>query len=116
MAGERILIVEDNMMSWETFVANRNRGVVDDIKREDLGKVEWPDHIIKRLSAQGMSTPDEGLTAPAADVEEGDKPPLQNFLALSEVWMRKGTAWWFVWMLWNHEDGPKIIRVSKKLQ
>jgi len=109
------LLVEDNMMPWETYVANRDRGLVDAVDRKQLTKVEWPHHIVKRLSDQGISLPDDIRTADGATAEQEEKP-LQSFLAMSEVWMRKGTAWWFVWLLWNVEGGPKVIRVSKKLQ
>ena len=109
------IVVEDNMMPWETYAANMKRGVVDSIKREDLTKVEWPHHIIKRLSDQGISTPDDMSEAPQAQREQETKP-LQSFLAISEVWMRKETSWWFVWLLWNVDGGPKIVRVSKKLK
>ncbi|KKK91109.1 hypothetical protein LCGC14_2716270, partial [marine sediment metagenome] len=111
---EAQIIVEDNMMPWETYAANMRRGVVDHIKREDLTKLEWPEHIVKRLSDQGINTPDDMVSSPAAQ-EETNAKPVQGFLALSEVWMRKETAWWFVWVLWNHEGGPRIVRVSKRL-
>lgn len=108
------IIVEDNMMPWQTYAANMARGVVDPLKREDLTKVEWPEHIVKRLSDQGIGTPDENKVT-AEKEADGETKPLQDFLAISEVWMRKETAWWFVWVLWNHVDGPKIVRVSRKL-
>ena len=109
------LIVEDNMMPWETYAGNMKRGVVETIKREDLSKVEWPQNVIKRLSDQGIPSPDDMGSTPQAEGGQENKP-VQNFLAISEVWMRKETAWWFVWILWNHSDGPKIVRVSKKLK
>ncbi|KKL74213.1 hypothetical protein LCGC14_2067130, partial [marine sediment metagenome] len=109
------IVVEDNMMPWETYAANMKRGVVDQIKQEDLTKVEWPHHIVKRLSDQGISTPDDMSSAPQAQREQ-DIKPLQSFLAISEVWMRKETSWWFVWILWNIDGGARIVRVSKKLK
>jgi hypothetical protein len=109
------IVVEDNMMPWETYAANMKAKRVDFIKREDLTKVEWPEHIIKRLADQGISTPDDMSSTPSAEREQDNKP-LQSFLAISEVWMRKETSWWFVWILWNVDGGAKIVRVSKKLK
>ena len=109
------IVVEDNMMPWETYAANMKRGVVERIERKDLTKVEWPQNVIKRLTDQGIPSPDDMGSTPQAEVNQENKP-VQNFLAISEVWMRKETSWWFVWLLWNHEGGPKIVRVSKKLK
>ncbi|KKK90564.1 hypothetical protein LCGC14_2721730, partial [marine sediment metagenome] len=109
------IVVEDNMMPWETYAANMKRGVVEQIKRESLTKVEWPQNVIKRLTDQGIPSPDDMSSTPQANTDQENKP-VQNFLAISEVWMRKETSWWFVWLLWNVEGGPKIVRVSKKLK
>ncbi|KKM99175.1 hypothetical protein LCGC14_1150570, partial [marine sediment metagenome] len=63
------MVIEDNMMPWETYKANMTRGVVDQIKREDLSKVDWPQHVIKRLSDQGIPSPDDMSSTPQANTD-----------------------------------------------
>lgn len=119
------ILFEDNLMPWESFKDAMDRGVVDKINRRDLTDPVWPHTITDRLSKSGISTPGSAgneLTAEEQKTDKGGKTVQgdklkskvpQQFVFVSEIWFRRGSRWWFVWLLWNVNDGPKIVRVSK---
>jgi len=116
------MLIEDNVMPWETYRAAMEAGQAETILRAQLTAPEWPNHITRKLSEQGIPNPGEGASDPntasriPSDADDNPKKPkpVENFLFISEVWMRRGTSWWFVWLLWNIEGGPRIVKVGKK--
>ena len=116
--NQAIMVIEDMYIPWETYQSAVDAKVADKVEQKDLTAPKWPAYIEEQLGNLGMSTPsDLGSSDDAKDSEtEGEKKvPPQDFLFISEVWMRTRSSWWFVWLLWNVNEGPKIVRVSKEV-
>jgi hypothetical protein len=95
---DQLVKFEDHMMPWTTYQSLVQRNVAEPLDRAQLGKPEWPTHLVTRLSQQGIGVP--------SDVPEGDQ---QSFLALTEVWFKSQNTWFQCWIVWNHSGGHKMV-------
>ena len=105
------MIVEQHMMAWESYESEAQalpKAIVP-IRRVDLTKPVWVDTLIERLGRSGFADPSD---VPAASTVPSRQ---EGFLAISEVWLRSAGQWVMIWLLWNHRDGPKIIRQHASL-
>lgn len=113
------MLVEDMYMTWESYQAAVEAGGADEVKREDIMAPRWPRYMLEQLSNVGMTPPSDlsssGSEAKDTDTSGPRKVPPQDFLFISEVWLRSRHSWWFVWLLHNVTDGPKIVRVSSEV-
>jgi hypothetical protein len=110
---EAVLVFEDNMMPWEIYDAHAKSGVVDPIPQEELAAPEWPVTLTRRLAASQLTNPSDTAAGPLQ--EKPEVKALVNFVALSEVWMKKNRQLRRIWLVWNVADGPRVVadRVSK---
>ena len=70
------VIVEDNMMPWETYKVLMDLKVADPLNRDDIVAPVWPDHMVKRLGDFGIPVPSDGGTV--ASTETGANNPPQD--------------------------------------
>ena len=105
-APERLqVMVENFMLPWDQYEGLAQAGSVRKLLRTKLTKPEWPMHQVRRLQHQALNEP--------SAAESGEKTePLVSFVAISEVWMRKGGQWQRVWIAWNLEEGPQVVRFN----
>lgn len=112
------LLMEDVMMPWNIYEQYMDAGLVKRIEREKLGKPIWPDHHVRRLMQSGLNDPSSTQRSTDAAEENTDKKKptteMVDFLAISEVWKRKGARWEQCWILQNYENGPILVRENKK--
>lgn len=95
---DRLLVFEDHMMPYSRYQALAKAGRVEPIAQSTLKRPEWPDHIQQRLAKTGLSDPSNVPSLPK-----------QNYVALTEAWFQAGGGWWQAWIVWNIEDGPKMV-------
>lgn len=106
-ADQAQVIVEDHMMPYQVYKSlAEKRGVnqepiTESIAQEKLIKPEWPSHWTERLNEQGIPAP--------SDVRRSTK---EDFVAISEVWSVEDDGWSMKWLVWNLEDGPKVVRTN----
>jgi len=110
------LIFEDVMMPWSEYDAHAKKGICDPIRREDLGKPEWPHHHTMRLSHMGLTEPDAVSQGIQPDSETGQQraiAPPQGFVALTEAWFPLNGGIAQAWLVWNVMDQPRVTRLQK---
>lgn len=110
------VLVEDSLMPWDLYEQNVKMGLAEPIKLEDLVTPEWPSHHVQRLADSGITEP--SATQPGERGTDRPQSPVR-FVALSEVWVKKGPAWEFFWLVWNSKDNaststPRVVRYTKR--
>lgn len=103
------VIVEDNMMPYETYKYHSDKGFCEPIDQKDLGTPEWPKHHTRRLQQSGINEP---TATQSGQDDKGRK--IIDYVALSEVWIKKGYRWEQMWLVWNLPKGPVVVRHFKQ--
>jgi len=105
--NEADIVFEDMLMPYEKYRTWVTKGIVDEIKYDDLGKPEWPYHIAERLSYSGITD----LTA-GVDIEK-TKTQLNSstaaYVSLTELWVTREDQLYQVYIAWNIKGGAKIV-------
>ena len=103
------MIFEHHMMPWQVYEAEQARlpQAIKKIPQSELVKPVWEYHIQERLANTGLTDP--------TDVSVAQPETPEKFLSLSEVWLRSQGQWFTLWLLWNHIDGPMLIRQHPSL-
>lgn len=105
---EADMVVEDSIISldrYNTFVGPNKAEPLDATK---LVEVTWPSHVARRLQLSGVAEPSHDT---ASGDTQTDTKKGSDFVQLSEIWINTGSAWRFVWLVWNL-DKPTVTRIS----
>lgn len=103
---ETQLIIEDTMMpisDYENLARNKE---VEPLDFSKLGKPQWHYAHTQRLGQSGLTEPS---TLPTQPDKQG-RPRGADFIHISECWFRRDGELKQVWIAWNTESGPKIVR------
>ncbi len=103
------LLVEDAFVTYEQYETDVTEKRTDAINKDDLTDPTWLDTIVRRLASSGITEP-KGSEVTASSEQKG--LPKTKWVFRSEVWFKIGSAWRFVWIVWNLKGGSKIVRKS----
>lgn len=106
------LVVEDAFITIDQYELEVANGRADPINRAEIADPTWPDDIVRRLAVQMITPPDSKTTA---SEDEKEHKKTGEWLFRSEVWVRSGNGWRFIWIIWNLDGGPRVTRVSTKV-
>ena len=107
------VVFEDFLFSYDRYKGYVEKGIVEDIHYDDLVKPEWPYHLIERLAYQGITDPTQDIDIVMRSAGETLEKTSSGFLSLSELWLKRDSVLYQVYLLWNHKDGPRIVGFIK---
>jgi hypothetical protein len=100
------IVFEDMLMPFEKYKTWVARGIVDEIKYEDLGKPDWPYHIAERLAYSGISEPNAGVDIDRT--KEQLNKSTAAYVSMSELWVSQEDQLYQVYIVWNLKKGAAI--------
>lgn len=103
------LIFEDFLLSYEKYNARAQAGFVEELKRDDLVKPDWPYHLTERLAYQGITDPTQDVSVQLEKTGEALQNTGAGFVSLSELWLPRNDKLYQVYIVWNCKRGPKIV-------
>lgn len=106
------VLAEDNLMPYDVFKAHQDAKRITNVPPlSELTEPEWPWYWGQRLNVSGIPSPSSTGGDTQARKDAATTPP--KFMAITEVWYRKGDAWEMCWLLWNCTNGPVLIRTHQ---
>ena len=107
--GEAEVIFEDFLFSYERYRTFVDLGIVEDVKRADFAKPDWPYHLVERMAYQGITDPTAGVDIALSRTAEKLEQSTQGFASISEVWLKRQDRLYQVYILWNHRQGSRCV-------
>ena len=101
------VMVENMMLPWDRYKSLADAGVVTPLLRSQLSKPEWPQHQTRRLQNQSFNEPDSASSSEKTE-------DLVQFVAVSEVWLKRDGRWQRIWIVWNIGDGARVVRYNPR--
>src|SRR5262245_37588048 len=83
--GEAEVIFEDFLFSYERYRTFMDLGIVEEVKRSDLAKPDWPYHLVERMAYQGITDPTAGVDIALSRTAEKLEKRQQGFASISDV-------------------------------
>jgi hypothetical protein len=109
ISDEAELSFEDILMSYERYRTFVKKGIVDEVKRDDITTPNWPYHLVERLAYQGITSPGQNIDIAIEKVGEQLNRISNSSMSLSEVWTSREDKLYQAYILWNHREGPKCV-------
>lgn len=106
-------VFEDFMFSYGRYQSFVKRGILEDVRRDEMSTPVWPYHIVERLAYQGMSDPSANVDQSIEKTRDQLQKTTNGYAALTEKWVRHEGDLYQVYILWNHKSGPKIVGFFK---
>ena len=107
-SSEADLIFEDSLMSYDKYKTFVDIGFVTDIELRDIGKPEWPYHLIERLAHQGITDPTQ-IGSRKQHADEKFSAVASNYLATTTAWLRHNDRLHQAFIVWNCGTKPRLV-------
>jgi hypothetical protein len=100
---------EDFTIPYEKYLTLAQKGIVDEVKEEDITATEWPYHLVQRLAAQGITDPGHNLEMQSATVREQLARAGGTYCNITESWITREDKLYQVFHLRNHKGGSRCV-------
>lgn len=100
---------EDFTIPYEKYFTLMDKGIVDDVREEDVQATEWPYHLVQRLAQQGITDPGDNLEARTHTVREQLERAGGTYCNITEAWITKEDKLYQVFHLRNAKGGPRCV-------
>jgi len=103
------VIFEDLLFSYERYNTYVKMGIVEEIKRSDLVKPDWPYHLVERLAYQGITDPTADITIQMQNIGDNLQSIGSGFVSITEMWITRNDKLYQVYIAWNVKGGAKVV-------
>jgi len=111
--SEAELVFEDFLFTYDKYRTYVQKGIVEDIPRNDLTKPDWPYHLVERLAYQGITDPTANVEQAVRDTQNKLEATATAFVSLTELWLHKDDTLYQVYIAWNCKPYAKIVGFFK---
>lgn len=102
-------IFEDFLFSYSRYQTFVNKGIVDEIREDELRKPDWPYHLVERLAYQGITDPSSNVDTRIGEIDDQLQRTTNKFVSLTEKWIWREGRLYQVYIAWNLHGGPRIV-------
>ena len=103
------IVFEDMLMSFEKYKTWVAKGIVDELKHEDIGAVDWPYHMAERLAYSGFTSPSTSVDVDIDRVKKQLADSTAKYVSLTELWVHREDKLYQAYIAWNLTRGARIV-------